>query len=86
MPRCGVPPFEFDDPQGSSNPGGKCEGLNHSLDRGELLPTMASDAYIATVARLFGITPQQLDTVFPTLTAAHPNFDKASGVGFMAIS
>jgi uncharacterized protein (DUF1501 family) len=86
VPRCGVPPFEFDDAQGSSNPGGKCEGLNHSLDRGELLPTMASDAYIATVARWFGITPAQLDTVFPTLAAAHPNFDKASGVGFMTIS
>jgi uncharacterized protein (DUF1501 family) len=85
MPRCGVPPLELDPAQGSSAPGGKCEGLNHSLDRGELLPTMASDAYIATVAAWFGITPAQLDTVFPTLAAAHPSFDKTKGVGFMNV-
>lgn len=85
VPRCGVPPLELDASQGTSAPGGKCDGLNHSLERGELLPTMASDAYIATVARWFGVTPAQLDTVFPTLTAAHPSFDKATGVGFMTI-
>jgi uncharacterized protein (DUF1501 family) len=85
VPRCGLPPLELDASQGTSAPGGKCDGLNHSLDRGELLPTMASDAYIATIARWFGVTPTQLDTVFPTLTAAHPSFDKATGVGFITV-
>jgi uncharacterized protein (DUF1501 family) len=86
VPRYGIPPFELDPAQGNSGPGGKCEGLNHSLDRGELLPTMACDAYIATVARWFGVSPSQLDAVFPTLMAAHPSFDKNDAVGFMNVS
>ncbi|MGL4230472.1 MAG: DUF1501 domain-containing protein, partial [Casimicrobium sp.] len=60
--------------------------LNHTLSRGELLPTMASDAYVATIARWFGVPAAQLSTVFPTLLTAHPTFNTTNGVGFMTIT
>jgi uncharacterized protein (DUF1501 family) len=85
MPRYGIPPLEYDNTQGNTGPGGKTNGLNHALDRGELLPTMASDAYIATIARWFGVTEANLFSTFPKLQGAHPSFSAASGVGFMTI-
>ena len=36
-------------------PGAKCNGLNHALDRGELLATTSGDAVMATIARWFGV-------------------------------
>lgn len=60
--------------------------LNHSLDRGELIPTMASDAMVATIAKWFGVPSASItgstpgNYVFPTLNGVHgANWD----VGFM---
>lgn len=60
--------------------------LNHSLSRGETIPTMASDAMIATIAKWFGVPdsaitgPAPGNYVFPTLHGVHgDNWD----VGFM---
>jgi uncharacterized protein (DUF1501 family) len=86
VPRYGIPPLWYEDAQGNRGPGGKCNGLNHALDRGELLPTMSSDAYVATIARWFGISSAQLATVFPKLAGAHPTFDTTNGVGFMNLT
>jgi uncharacterized protein (DUF1501 family) len=96
MPRYGIPPLWYDDTQGTTGPGGKARTLipgtanylpvNHCLDRGELLATMASDAYVATIARWFGVSAAQLTSVFPTLTTAHPGFDTTNGVGFMNLT
>jgi uncharacterized protein (DUF1501 family) len=84
VPRCGVPPLWYE--QGNTGPGAKAAGLNHSLDRGELLVTLSSDAYMATIARWFGVTTAQLPAIFPTLNTAHPGFTNlASGVGFMNV-
>jgi uncharacterized protein (DUF1501 family) len=84
LPRYGIPPLWWDDTQGSSGPGGKAgPQLNHALDRGELMPTMSSDAYLATIARWFGVPANELAGIFPKLTTAHPGFDTNSGVGFM---
>ncbi len=87
VPRCGVPPRWYDSSEGSTGPGGKTGGgLNHSLDRGELLATLSSDAYMATIARWFGVTTAQLPSIFPTLNTAHPGFTSlAGGVGFMTV-
>jgi uncharacterized protein (DUF1501 family) len=85
MPRYGIPPLWYEGTQGNTGPGGKTNGLNHALDRGELLPTMASDAYVATVARWFGVTEANLFSTFPKLQGAHSSFSTASGVGFMTI-
>jgi uncharacterized protein (DUF1501 family) len=91
VPRYGIPPLWYEAAQGNSGPGGKTAGLNHCLDRGEHLPTMASDAYMATIARWFGVAASDISSVFPTLLAAHPAgsktpFDANFGVGFMNIS
>ena len=87
VPRCGVPPLWYEQNEGNTSPGGKAAGLNHSLDRGELLVTLSSDAYLATIARWFGVTTAQLPSIFPTLNTAHPGFTSlASGVGFMNVS
>ncbi len=85
MPRYGIPPLWYEGSQGNTGPGGKTNGLNHALDRGELLPTMSSDAYVATVARWFGVSESSLFNTFPKLQGAHPSFSAASGVGFMNI-
>lgn len=86
VPRSGVPPLWNEPSEGNTGPGGKTAGLNHSLDRGELLVTLSSDAYLATIARWFGVTTAQLPGIFPTLNTAHPGFTSlASGVGFMNI-
>lgn len=60
--------------------------LNHSLDRGETIPTMASDAMVATIAKWFGVPPVDITSasgagkIFPTLHGVHgDNWD----VGFM---
>ena len=82
VPRTGIPPDRYDNTTGTG-PGAKCNGLNHSLDRGEMLPTMSGDAYIATIARWFGVQTSDLASVFPTLAAAHPT---GSDVGFMNLS
>ncbi len=86
VPRYGVPPLWYESNQGNNGPGGKCNGLNHALDRGELLPTTSSDAYVATIARWFGVSASQLAAVFPKLAGAHPNFDNTNGVGFMNLA
>lgn len=87
VPRCGVPPRWYDSSEGNTGPGGKTGGgLNHSLDRGELLATLSSDAYMATIARWFGVTNAQLPGIFPTLNTAHPGFTNLpGGVGFMSV-
>ena len=82
VPRTGIPPDRYDNATGTG-PGAKCNGLNHSLDRGEMLPTMAGDAYIATIARWFGVQSTDLASVFPTLATAHPT---GSDVGFMNLT
>jgi uncharacterized protein (DUF1501 family) len=100
VPRYGIPPLWYDNTQGSDAPGGKARTpipgaagqflpLNHALDRGELLPTMSSDAYVATIARWFGVPANELTGIFPKLTGtngAHPSFDITNGVGFMTIT
>jgi uncharacterized protein (DUF1501 family) len=82
VPRVGIPPNRYDNTL--TAPGSRANGLNHSLSRGEMLPTMASEAYIATIARWFGIAPDRLATVFPNLAASHPDFNTTKGVGFMS--
>lgn len=80
VPRIGLPPSNST----ASAPGSRCNGLNHSLSRGELLPTTSSDAVVATIAKWFGVPATDLTGptgVFPTLAAAHPN---GSDMGFMA--
>jgi uncharacterized protein (DUF1501 family) len=81
VPRIGLPPNRYTAP---NTAGERCHGLNHMLDRGELLPTTSSDAVVATVAQWFGVPPSDLTGptgVFPTLNAIHPSgFD----MGFMA--
>ena len=64
-------------------PGARCNGLNHALDRGELLATTSGDAVLATIANWFGVplgNLTQVDAMFPTLRAAHPG---GWNVGFM---
>jgi uncharacterized protein (DUF1501 family) len=54
-------------------------GAPHFLDsRGILIPTTSLAQYGATLAKWFGVTDAQLDSVFPTL----PNF-AARDLGFM---
>ena len=78
VPRVGLPPTPYSGTTRIANQ------LNHSLQRGELLPTTSSDAVVATIAKWFGVPAVDLTTgpkpVFPTLAAAHPaGFD----IGFM---
>jgi hypothetical protein len=61
--------------------------LNHSLDRGELIATMASDEMVATIANWFGVPSGKItgtsaggSYVFPTLHGVHGN---NWNVGFM---
>lgn len=78
VPRIGLPPSPYSGTTRIANQ------LNHSLSRGELLPTTSSDAVVATIAKWFGVPPASLTGptgVFPTLAAAHPN---GSDMGFMA--
>jgi uncharacterized protein (DUF1501 family) len=79
-PRIGIPPnYQAN----LSGPGAKCNGLNHMLNRGELLPTTSSDAVVATIAKWFGVPPADItgaSGVFPTLATAHPN---GYDMGFM---
>jgi uncharacterized protein (DUF1501 family) len=73
IPRVGLPPSRND--SALTAPGSRANGLNHSLSRGEMLPT---------IARWFGVPAASLATVFPNLAAAHPEFNSTSGVGFMS--
>ncbi|MBL8310960.1 MAG: DUF1501 domain-containing protein [Burkholderiales bacterium] len=66
--------------------------LNHSLNRGELLPTTASDAVVATIANWFYTspsatnpmaTPSEVNALFPTLGTSHPN---GWNMGFMNLA
>ncbi len=77
VPRIGLPPPNST----ASAPGSRCNGLNHSLSRGDLLPTTSSDAVVATIAKWFGVPAADLNSVFPKVAQAH-----ASGydIGFMA--
>lgn len=89
LPRYGIPPNRSTPLTATEQLtviGTRTNGLNHALSRGELIPNMASDAYIATIARWFGVSTTDLASVFPNLTGAtgsDPNFPLASGVGFM---
>ena len=78
VPRVGLPPSPYSGTTRINNQ------LNHSLQRGELLPTTSSDAVVATIAKWFGVPVADLTTgpqpVFPTLAAAHPG---GSDMGFM---
>lgn len=85
VPRIGVPPDPY---SGPTTPGARCAGLNHCLSRGELLATTSGDAVMATIAKWFGVpmtTNAEVDAMFPTLRAAHPNTNWAGGanMGFM---
>jgi uncharacterized protein (DUF1501 family) len=98
VPRCGVPPVWWNSSSGTNAAGGKAQMLpvpgvtgpiylNHSLDRGELIPTMASDAMVATIANWFGVPSSKItgttpggNYVFPTLHGVHGN---NWNVGFM---
>ncbi|MFZ2237106.1 MAG: hypothetical protein WBP11_10490 [Dokdonella sp.] len=59
---------------------------------GQLIPKLAVDQYAATLARWFGVTESQIDSIFPALNASNPRFGSASGgyinsyrdLGFMA--
>jgi uncharacterized protein (DUF1501 family) len=84
VPRTGVPPTWW---QGSNIPAGdkakvQVPGssppryiyLNHSLERGELIPTMASDAMVATIAKWFGVPDASITGgggVCPTVAGVH---------------
>ena len=66
VPRIGLPPDRYSAP---NTAGLRCNGLNHLLDRGELLPTTSSDAVVATVAKWFGVPLADITGaagVFPT--------------------
>jgi len=81
IPRVGLPPSRYN--SSLTAPGAKCNGLNHSLDRGEMLPTTSSDAVVGTIAKWFGVPPADITGaagVFPTLATAHPN---GYDMGFM---
>jgi uncharacterized protein (DUF1501 family) len=82
VPRVGLPPNRSDNTL--TAPGSRANGLNHSLSRGEMLATMSSDAYVATIARWYGVPATRLASVFPNLAAAHTDFNSTSGVGFMS--
>ena len=77
VPRIGLPPPNST----ASAPGSRCNGLNHSLSRGDLLPTTSSDAVVATIAKWFGVPAADLNSVFPKVAQAHPN---GYDIGFMA--
>lgn len=81
IPRVGLPPSRYN--TSLTAPGARCNGLNHMLDRGELLPTTSSDAVVATIAKWFGVPVSDLtgaSGIFPTLATAHPN---GYDMGFM---
>ncbi|WP_395789378.1 DUF1501 domain-containing protein [Aquimonas sp.] len=46
---------------------------------GQLIPKLAVDQYAATLARWFGVSEGQIDTIFPALNASSPRFGPASG-------
>ena len=75
VPRIGVPPTPY---SGTTRIANK---LNHALQRGELLPTTASDAVVATIAKWFGVPAADLASVLPTISAAHPG---GYDMGFIA--
>lgn len=58
--------------------------LGSSLDtgRGRLIPTMSTDEYFAELARWFGVSDNDLGTVFPNLNRFHQSPGNAP-VGFM---
>lgn len=84
VPRIGIPPDPY---SGATTAGARCAGLNHCLSRGELVATTSGDAVMATIAKWFGVpmpTTSDVDALFPTLRAAHPNTDwTAADMGFM---
>lgn len=84
VPRIGIPPDPY---SGATTPGARCAGLNHALSRGEMLATTSGDAMMATIAKWFGVpmpTNTEVDSLFPTLRAAHPNTNwSTADMGFM---
>ncbi len=84
VPRIGIPPDPY---SGATTGGARCAGLNHALSRGELLATTSGDAVMATIAKWFGVpmpTTADVDALFPTLRAAHPNTNwTTADMGFM---
>ena len=87
VPRVGIANFVAANAPGSRTlvnvPGtSQSIAMNHTLRRGEMMPTMASDAYLATLAQWFGVNSGELGAMFPNLGSSHPTFG-GSGVGFM---
>lgn len=84
VPRVGIPPDPY---SGPTTAGARCNGLNHMLSRGELLATTSGDAVMATIAKWFGVpmpTNADVDALFPTLRATHPNTNwTVADMGFM---
>jgi hypothetical protein len=84
VPRIGIPPDPY---SGPTTAGARCNGLNHALSRGELLATTSGDAVMATIAKWFGVpmpTNADVDALFPTLRATHPNTNwTTADMGFM---
>ena len=60
--------------------------VGNTLDtgRGRLIPTLSVDAYFADLALWFGVSPADLDVVFPNIRRFYtPGSDTAPPVGFM---
>ncbi len=61
--------------------------LGSSLDtgRGCLIPTLSTDEYFAELALWFGVTPGQLDLIFPNLSRFyHRGWHSAAGTFYAA--
>ena len=74
------------DPRGAAAVGG-IERADIVDRNGELLATTSGDAVMATIAKWFGVpmpTNADVDALFPTLRATHPNTNwTVADMGFM---
>ncbi len=60
------------------------EGNDLDLGRGRLIPTMSVDEYFSELALWFGVSPADLDIVFPNIRRFYtPGSDTPQPVGFM---
>ena len=59
-------------------------GNDLDLGRGRLIPTMSVDEYFSELALWFGVSPADLDIVFPNIRRFYtPDSDVPLPVGFM---
>lgn len=58
-------------------------GNNVELGDGVMLPTTANDLYFAELALWFGITPSELETIFPNIANFYDVNSGAMPLGFM---